>query len=104
VKYSDLVGHRRSPTILEAICKPIPGVDSFGEIAQAQLGITGDIKLARAQVLYTTLDNGNPDPRFYKLAVAAKVILLHADYFSCLEGTNQVRDHEEVYCLRLYQR
>jgi len=95
------VGYRSSIRILEAIYTPIAGADSFGEISEAHLIVEG--KLGRAELLYTTLDEGHVDPRVYNLKMADKVLTLHADYHLCLEGANHVKDHEELLHLRVYR-
>ncbi|KAF4943560.1 hypothetical protein FGADI_13318 [Fusarium gaditjirri] len=87
--------------IKKAHCTPVPGADQFGQIVDGYLNV--ECILLRAEVRYAPFADGNPRSMHYKLAMADNVVTLHADYSLCAQGQNQIKDGEEIFCLRVFR-
>jgi Heterokaryon incompatibility protein (HET) len=102
----EFVGGHSYLDIIKAECTPIHGADCFGEISHGYLAFRG--YLLRASLIYTFLDNGDLDARYYKLAMAYKDVALYADHclcVKCLGVKNKSMKGEggiEVFCLKVF--
>ncbi|KAI8724343.1 HET domain-containing protein [Fusarium sp. LHS14.1] len=85
----------------KAVCIPVPGADQFGQIAKGHLEV--ECTLLRAGIHYVLGSDRNPASIHYKLVMGDRTVTLYADYSLCEEGENQVKEGEEVFCLRVFR-